>query len=70
LATRVASSIADWLSDFTGVRIDLRPDQDQVAALAQERDSQWRRVSEATFLTDAEKRALLGLPSLEVGDGR
>lgn len=68
LATRVTRAVADWLTDFTGERIDLRPDQDQIAALATERDSQWRRVSEASFLTEAEKRSLLGLPSLEVGD--
>lgn len=69
LATRVTSVIADWLSDFSGERIELRPDLDQIPALAAERDAQWRRVSEASFLTDAEKRQLLGLPALEVGDG-
>ncbi len=68
LATRVTSALADWLSDFSGEVLELRPDLDQVPALAAERDAQWRRVSEASFLTDAEKRALLGLPPLEVGD--
>jgi len=34
LATRVTSAVADWLSDFTGERIDVRPDLDQVPALA------------------------------------
>jgi HK97 family phage portal protein len=68
LATRVTSTIADWLSDFTGERIDVRPDLDQVSALSGERDSHWRRVSNASFLTDAEKRNLLGLPAREVGD--
>ncbi len=68
LATRVTSTIADWLSDFTGERIDVRPDLDQVSALSGERDSHWRRVSDASFLTDAEKRNLLGLPAKEVGD--
>jgi HK97 family phage portal protein len=69
LVTRVAGSIADWLGDFTGERFDLKPDLDQVAALSVERDAQWKRVATAVFLTDAEKRNLLGLPSLEVGDG-
>ena len=68
LATRVTSVIADWLSDFTGERIDLRPDLDQIPALATERKAAWRRVGDATFLTAAEKRALLGLPAIEVGD--
>jgi HK97 family phage portal protein len=68
MATRVTSAIADWLGDFSGERLDLRPDLDQIPALAAEREVQWRRIGEAGFLTDAEKRALLGLPSLEVGD--
>jgi len=68
LATRVTSVIADWLSDFSGERIELRPDPDQIPALAAEREAQWRRIGEASFLTDGEKRALLGLPAREVGD--
>jgi len=32
--------------------------------LAAERDAQWSRVSAAAFLSDAEKRALLGLPAV------
>ncbi|KQI72712.1 portal protein [Loktanella sp. 5RATIMAR09] len=69
LATRVLSAIAVWLSDHGGEEVALRPDLDQISALSAERDAQWRRVSEADFLTAAEKRNLLGLPALEVGDG-
>lgn len=64
LATRVAASVADWLAEFTGEALDLKPDLDQVPALASERDAQWARISAATFLTDEEKRMLLGLPSV------
>ncbi len=70
LATRVLGAVSDWLSDFTGEKISLRPDLDQIPALSAEREAQWRRVSDAAFLTDAEKRNLLGLPVLEVGDGQ
>ena len=70
LVSRVASSVANWLEDFTGEHLDLRPDLDQVPALSVERDAVWKRVGEASFLSDPEKRALLGLPVLEVGDGR
>lgn len=69
LATRVLSAVATWLSDYAGEEVALRPDLDQIPALSAERDAQWRRVSEAAFLTDAEKRSLLGLPAWEVGDG-
>ncbi|MEM6375464.1 MAG: phage portal protein [Pseudomonadota bacterium] len=65
LVARVAASLADWLADFSGERLELRPDLDQVPALSAERDAQWARVSAAAFLTDAEKRSLLGLPTLE-----
>ena len=69
LATRVAAALADWLSGFTGEVLELKPDLDQVPALSAERDAQWARVSSAEFLTDAEKRALLGLPALSVESG-
>ncbi|WP_170402423.1 phage portal protein [Ruegeria arenilitoris] len=70
LVTRVAAVLSDWLSGFTGEDLVLKPDLDQVSALAAERDAQWARVANADFLTDAEKRALLGLPALaETADG-
>jgi HK97 family phage portal protein len=68
LATRVASALSDWLSQFTGEDLELKPDLDQVPALAVERDAQWSRVSSADFLTNKEKRALLGLPALAEED--
>lgn len=64
LAGRVLASLSHWLSGHGGEAVDLRVDLDQVPALSNERDQQWRRVSEAAFLTQAEKRALLGLPRL------
>ncbi|WP_170418264.1 phage portal protein [Ruegeria arenilitoris] len=70
LVTRVAAALSDWLSRFSGEDLVLKPDLDQVPALAAERDAQWARVANADFLTDAEKRALLGLPALaETADG-
>lgn len=71
MVTRVTAAVSHWLSGFTGEAVELRPDLDQLPALAQERDQQWRRVGEATFLTQAEKRSLLGLPPIAespVGD--
>ena len=64
LVSRVMGSVSQWLSGLAGAVVGLRPDLDQVPALAQERDQQWARVGAATFLSDAEKRALLGLPRL------
>ncbi|MGJ8546807.1 MAG: phage portal protein [Sulfitobacter sp.] len=67
LATRVTAALAHWLSGYTGEQVEIKPDLDQVPALASERDAQWRRVAEAAFLSEAEKRALLGLPPLAEG---
>ena len=63
LAQRVAATVADWLGLFLDEVAELKPDLDQVAALAPEREALWRRVGEADFLTATEKRRLLGLPT-------
>ena len=67
LVARVTAGLAAWLAGFSGETVTLKPDLDQVPALASERDAQWERVSNADFLTQDEKRTLLGLPPL--GDG-
>ena len=69
-ATRVAAAVSHWLAGFTGEAVELRPDLDQVPVLSGEREAQWRRVAEASFLSDAEKRALLGLPKLDEGEAQ
>lgn len=65
LAAKVTGALSHWLQAFTGEAVDLRPDPDQVPALAADRDAQWARVAGADFLTVGEKRALLGLPPLD-----
>ncbi len=69
LATRVTAQLSDWLGMFADSNVLLSPDLDRVSALSAERDAQWKRVSDAGFLTDAEKRRLLGLPVQEMDDG-
>jgi HK97 family phage portal protein len=64
LATKVLADLSYWMSSFAGHAAELRIDLDQIAALAQERDQQWARVGAADFLTQAEKRVILGLPRL------
>jgi HK97 family phage portal protein len=67
LASRVLAAVSGWLSGFGGAAVELRPDLDQVPALAVERDAAWSRVAGADFLTPTEKRRLLGLPPLAEG---
>lgn len=68
LAQRVSAALGRWLAGFTGEEVALKPDLDQVPALSAERETQWRRVSEAAFLTVPEKRRMLGLPPLAEED--
>ncbi|WP_417721207.1 phage portal protein [Salipiger sp.] len=70
LATRVTAAVGRWLSAFAGEQVELKPDLDQVPALATEREAQWRRIAQADFLSAAEKRRMLGLPAVpEEGEG-
>ena len=63
LAGKVLGAMSHWLSELSGEAVEFAPDVDQIAALAPEREAQWKRVAAADFLTDAEKRTLLGLPN-------
>ena len=67
LAGRIFDALAAWLAPAfaaapigEGPGLRLVPDLDQVSALASERESLWKRVNEADFLTDEEKRAAVG----------
>ncbi|MBR9863088.1 MAG: phage portal protein [Rhodobacteraceae bacterium] len=63
LVQKLAAGLSAWLSAFYGETLRLSADLDGIPALAIEREAQWRRVAEAGFLTDREKRRLLGLPA-------
>lgn len=68
LAERVLAAVSNWLNSIDAAAVEVRPDLDQVPALATEREAQWRRIDAAGFLTTAEKRKLLGLPAGEGSD--
>lgn len=61
LVRKTAAALSGFLSPWLGAEISISPDEDGLPALAEERGARWRRISEAGFLTDNEKRALLGL---------
>ena len=56
-ASALGEGLETWFPDAR-LAIDL----DRVPALAEDRERLWSQVSAADFLTDAEKRGLLGLP--------
>ncbi|KAB7616085.1 phage portal protein [Amylibacter sp. SFDW26] len=64
LVGKVADALSAWLSGHFGADLKLAADLDGVPALAHEREAQWNRVSGATFLSDTEKRVMLGLPAV------
>ena len=57
LLAALAEGLETWFPD-AGLAVDL----DRVPALAEDRQNLWTQVSAADFLSDAEKRSLLGLP--------
>lgn len=63
MAGKVLGAVSHWLGELSGEAVTLSADLDQISALSAEREAQWKRVSTADFLSDAEKRVLLGLPA-------
>ncbi len=62
LVAKCLAALSGWLPDFYGEPFQIKVDEDNVPALAAEREALWRRITQAGFLSDVEKRALLGLP--------
>jgi HK97 family phage portal protein len=60
LVRRVADELSFWLSSAYG-GVTLEADFDQVEALAEDQASKWTRVGSAGFLSDEEKREMLGV---------
>ena len=61
LVRRVADDLSFWLAPGFGGTLKLVPDVDQVEALAEDRAALWARVGGAEFLSDEEKRRMLGV---------
>ena len=60
LVTRTAAALSNWLGRAWGGDARLAPDLDGVPGLAVEREALWSRISDADFITRAEKRAAVG----------
>ncbi len=60
LAAKILGGLSRRLQDWwPDLHLDL--DRDQIPALAGDREKLWGQVTAADFLSDAEKRAMLGL---------
>jgi len=64
LVGKVMGALSSWLSGRYSSDLRLSADLDGVPALAHEREVHWKRIAAADFLTDTEKRVMLGLPAV------
>lgn len=62
MVAKTLAALSGWLPPHYGAAFQVKVDFDNVPALAEEREALWRRIAGAEFLSDAEKRRLLGLP--------
>jgi len=65
LVQKVYSKFSIWFSEYFSEDVRLEPVLDALPSLSDERDSLWNRVSRADFLSDEEKRKLLGIDGRE-----
>ena len=69
MAGRILDGWGAMLSDWLGP-VSLTVDTDQISELAEDRALLWQQVGAASFLSDAEKRDMLGFPSAGSGQGK
>jgi len=62
LVRRVAANLCHWLKPAFGGAFEIVPDFNSIEALAEDRAALWKRVGDANFLTNEEKREQVGLP--------
>lgn len=68
LVTKTARAMELWLRPYFGESLDLRPDISVVPALAHDRLSLGSILKDLPFISDAEKRAILGFTAERAGD--
>ena len=61
LVGRVAAALEHWLAPAFDTPFRLVPDLNGIEALSEDKALMWKRVTEADFLSDAEKRRLMGM---------
>jgi HK97 family phage portal protein len=61
LARKTARALEGWLRPWLGADLEIRCEEAEIPALAEERGALWARLEAASFLTTEEKRALAGL---------
>ena len=65
LVQRTAAALELWLGEAFEEAVEIGCDLDRVPALSEEREALWARLEAASFLSDAEKRSMIGLPPVD-----
>lgn len=68
LLDKLSDALSSWLSYWYQDEIIIDFDRDCISALTEKRENLWAKISNANFMTINEKRAFVGLPSIEGGD--
>ena len=64
LINNLTIEFSNWLTKITEyTNLSLTYDKQSIHALAKQREHEWKRINEASFLTNDEKRTSLGFPS-------
>lgn len=61
LVSKTANGLTQWLQPFFGDDLTIAADLNAVPALSEERAVLWKRLSDASFLSDTERREMAGL---------
>lgn len=61
LLEHITDALNNWLVPMFDTGLELIADQDAIPVLAAKRDAYWERIAKADFLSDEEKRRLLGI---------
>ncbi|MCH2548114.1 MAG: phage portal protein, partial [Alphaproteobacteria bacterium] len=61
LVDSMCDALNNWLLPYYGEGLELRYDVDTISALSARREKVWDRVNNADFLSDEEKREMVGL---------
>ncbi|CAM3829582.1 phage portal protein [Litorimonas haliclonae] len=61
LVRKTSDGLQSWLRPWFDEALTISPDLEKVPALSEDRNTLWQRLTAATFLSDADKRALAGL---------
>ena len=62
--SRVLDGLSNWLAPRFEGRLRLAMDEDRIDGLGEDRQAVWDRLKDADYLTDDEKREMLGFSPL------